>query len=76
MNRLCRQMLRFISSFLKSRGEFRGEARGESLGDIFGEPHGDPPLDLGMSWIMGSLFAFESSMCSSSELSEHGSLMI
>lgn len=75
-------MLRFISSFLNSSGEFRGDPRGESLGEIFGEPPGDPAFDLGMSLMMGSLDILRScgisstSACSSSELSEHSSLMV
>lgn len=48
-------MLRFMSSFLKSRGEFRGEPRGESRGECLGEPTGEPFLDLGLIWMMGSL---------------------
>lgn len=75
VKRLCRQMLRFIRSFLKRIGEFRGEQRGESLGD---PPPGDPPLDLGMSWMTGGLCTLRSSdlssVRSSSELS--GSLMV
>lgn len=80
--RLWRFMLRFISSFLKSSGEFRGDPRGESLGEILGDPPGEPALDLGMSWMMGSLDTLRScglsstSACSSSELSEHSSLMV
>lgn len=80
--RLCRLMLRFISSFLNSSGEFRGDPRGESLGEILGDPPGEPVLDLGKSWMMGSLATFRScgvsstSACSSSELSEHSSLMV
>lgn len=80
--RLCRLMLRFINSFLKSSGEFRGDARGESLGELFGDPPGEPVLDLGMSWMMGSLVTlnscglFATSAFSSSELSEHRSLIV
>ncbi len=80
--RLWRLMLRFISSFLKSSGEFRGDPRGESLGEIFGDPPGEPTLDRGMSWMMGSLDTLcscglsSTSACSSSELSEHSSLMV
>lgn len=80
--RLCRLMLRFISSFLNRSGEFRGDPRGESLGETFGDPEGEPALDLGMSWMMGSLVSRRSfglsptSACSSSELSEHSSLMV
>lgn len=80
--RLCRLMLRFISSLLKSRGEFRGDPRGESLGELLGVPPGEPALDLGLSWMMGSLVTFcscgllsTSDRQSSSELSEHWSLM-
>lgn len=72
-------MLRFIISFLNSSGEFRGDPRGESLGEILGEPPGDPALDLGMSLMMGSLVNLgisSTSACSSSELSEHSSLMV
>lgn len=80
--RLWRLMLRFINSFLKSSGEFRGDPRGESLGELFGDPPGEPTLDLGMSWMIGSLVTFSSwglsstSECSSSELPEHRSLMV
>lgn len=79
--RLCRLMLRFISIFLNSSGEFRGEPRGESLGEILGDPPGEPVMDLGMSWMMGSLVKrrswgiSSSSSRSSSELSEISSLM-
>lgn len=71
-------MLRFISSFLNSSGEFRGEPRGESFGEILGEAAGDPATVLGMSLMMGSLVSLgisSTSACSSSELSEHSSLM-
>ncbi|MEQ2213704.1 hypothetical protein XENOCAPTIV_019572 [Xenoophorus captivus] len=71
-----------MSSFLKSSGEFRGEPRGESLGDTLGDPAAEHVLDLGRSWTMGSRVAtcFHgislTSACSSSELSEHRSLMV
>lgn len=80
--RLWRLMLRFISSFLKSRGELRGDPRGESLGELLGDPPGEPTLDLGMSWMIGSLVTFSccglssTSACSSPELSERRSLMV
>lgn len=79
--RRCRLMLRFTRSFLKSSGEFRGDPRGESLGETFGDPAAEPDLDRGRSWMMGSRVILRSrgessaSDCSSSELSEHRSLM-
>ena len=80
--RRWRLMLRFISSFLKSSGEFRGDPRGESLGELFGDPAGEPALVLGMSWMIGGQVTLcscglsSTSECSSSEFSEHRSLIV